>query len=411
MDVLLSAKGADVTVWRATQDFAAHYRQALLDLAASDRNGSSEAVFSERDASLDANIATHRNIVKRLDSLTETVANETSLASLKEQFSQFYGELYRHFELFRSAPAFYQMSTLFLRQASAALMLQTRDQLGLYARHLPEMTLVAVGTAGRCEYSPFSPLQMLLIHDKAPAAQQQTINLFCHALHENFEAAGIILDASISPRNPRWRGSRPDWNERCATWLQPQEVAALPDLFRLADQYQLHAENREVEGIIEFDLSVLQDSRTAIGYLIGHVSSLSNGLGIMGGLKLEWSGGLRGLFRLHDYGLKPLAAALSALALLKKSSAVSYDSRILDLLKRGEIDVDLAERMLKTWYHLNDLRLQRERAFPLGDQSQLTACLNPEELTADQRHTLKDTLEAVSIIQRRVENIFSGIGE
>ena len=131
----------------------------------------------------------------------------------------------------------------------------------------------------------------------------------------------------------------------------------------------------------------------------------------MGRLKLERTGKNRGLFRLIDHGLQPLSAALSALALIKKSGATGNCERVHDLLRRGELDVEQAERMLATWHSLQDLRLMREQSFRVGEHAGLAACLDPDELTEEQLQALKEALESVAVIQRQVEIIFSGMGE
>jgi signal-transduction protein with cAMP-binding, CBS, and nucleotidyltransferase domain len=127
----------------------------------------------------------------------------------------------------------------------------------------------------------------------------------------------------------------------------------------------------------------------------------------MGGLKLERSGNERGMFRLQDHGLLPLSAALSTLALIKESQAVSSCERIHDLLKRRELDVDLAERMLVAWHALHCLQLSQEQSE--RENSAHSRYLNPLSLSAEQSHSLKENLESVAQIQRHVEIIFSGL--
>ncbi|HXE96082.1 MAG TPA: putative nucleotidyltransferase substrate binding domain-containing protein [Dongiaceae bacterium] len=407
MNFLLSAKGEDVTAWRAVEDFVAAYRQTLLDLAASDRSGSSESVILEKCTVLEEAITTHRNIIERLNNLIEQVAS----APAKELTVAFYSDLYRHFGQFHSAPVFYQMSMSFLRQTSAAVVTQATAQLGLPAGHLPELAMIAVGAAGRCEYSPFSPLQVLLVHGEATASQLRNIQVVCQLIHAGFESAGLAIDPEITPRNTIWRGTIAEWSQRCEDGLHSQADEETINLWRLIDQYPLYPGEGFGRELKQISSDALNGSRPALANLIERMTSLSNGLGFMGRLKLERSGNARGLFRLLDYGLLPLSAALSALALIKKSPAVSTCDRINDLLRRRELDVDLAERMLATWYYLHDLRLRQEQSFRIDDRSSRSSFLNPDELTFDQRQSLKQNLEAVAFILRHVEIIFSGMGE
>jgi CBS domain-containing protein len=410
MNPLLSAKGGDITAWRAAENFTAAYRQAMLDLAASNPSGNAETVFSETCASIETAITTHQKFLKRLDSLIEevSVVPSTGLAQLTVAF---YSDLYRHFGIFRSAPAFYQLSMTFLRRASTTIIAQTTEQLGLTASHLPEMTLIAVGPAGRCEYSPFCPLQILLVHDEVAVSQLQTIDRFCHTLHAGFEVAGLVIDPVVTPRNERWRGTLAEWRQRFEDGLHPQADEELIDLCRLVDQYPLYPAEGFARELKQLSSAALNGNRSALINLIERMTSLSNGLGFMGRLKLERSGRERGMFKLLDHGLLPLSAALSALALIRKSAAASNSERIRDLLRQHELDVELAERILTTWHILHDLLLLREQSFNIDDHANQSLCLNPKELTDEQRQSLKEALESVAIIQRHVEIIFSGMGE
>lgn len=409
MNPLLSAKGGDVTAWRAVENFVSAYRQSLLDRAASGRTGSAESVLLDARTAVETAVAAHREHLNRLHSLIEEVAVTAQPAGLKELTGAFYGELYSYYGLFRSAPAFYQLSMAFLRRTTAAIVARAEDQLGPDSRELPEMELIAVGPAGRFEYSPFTPLQMLLVHGEAAGSQLRTLDLFCHSLHAGFEDAGLAVDPAITPRSPAWRGTVAQWRQRCEEGLQPNADDKLLNLCRLVDQCTLHGGEGFGPKLIQTSRAALNGSRPAAANLVNRMASLSNGLGLMGRLKLERGGSSRGLFRLLDHGLLPLSAALSALALIRKSTVVSTCDRIHDLLRRGQLDVDLAERMLATWHCLHGLRLQRERSFSIAAPSGLSDRLNPDELTAEQRQSLKEALESVAIIQRHVEIIFSGM--
>lgn len=410
MNLLLSTKGSDVTAWRGVEDFAASYRQALLNRAASDLCGNSESAFSEAAAALETSIATHQTLLQQLNSLIEKM-HTTPLSRLNGLSVTFYSDLYSHFGLFRSASAFYQLSMTFLKSLSATIVTQTAEQLDMSVHHLPEFSLIALGPAGRCEYSPFQPLQMLLVHGKATGAPLQSINIFCHALHAGFEEAGLSVDPIVTPQNPGWRGNVSEWRQRCVEKLHPRSDEDDIELYRLVDQFPLFSTDSFSRELKQISNSLLGANRSGVADLVKRMGELSNGIGIMGGLKLERSGSERGLFRLLDHGLLPFSAALTALALIKGSMAESSCERIHDLLKRGVLDVELAETMLSTWHNLHALRLWQEQSFRLDEHTSHTAFLNPDDLTPEQRQSLKKSLESVAGIQRHVEIIFSGIGE
>jgi signal-transduction protein with cAMP-binding, CBS, and nucleotidyltransferase domain len=411
MNILLSAKGDDATAWRAVDDFSAAYRQTLLDQAASRYHNGSETVFSESVAALESSIVMHRKLMLELNRQIDDITKTTSSRRRKEISSAFYSNLYRHFEQFCSVSVFYQLSMAFLQNFSAAIITQATNELGLFARHLPEISLVAVGPAGRCEYSCFTPLQLLLVHGEVPATHRQTINLFSHTLHAGFEDAGVHIDPVITPRNPDWRGTLPEWQQRCEEGQYLPGDDALIDLSRLIDQHPLHPVDGLSRELLQTCRSALSRNRMVKTNLIERMSSLSNGLGLMGRLKLERSGIGRGLFNLLDHGLLPFTAAVSALALIKHTLPAGCCERIYDLLKRRELDVERAERMLTTWYNLNTIRLLHEQTLKIDQISDHSLFINPLEMTVEQQQLLKKDLESVALIQRHVGIIFSGMEE
>jgi signal-transduction protein with cAMP-binding, CBS, and nucleotidyltransferase domain len=410
MNFLLSAKTGEVTSWLAAEAFAADYRQALLDQAASDPSDGAEAAFARSLELLGKSADTHVALTRELNNLLEQVATPPPADSLKELVIQYYNVLYRHMDAFHSAPAFYQKSMEFMRMLTAAIMAHSTEQLkqlGQPVQHLPKMALVAVGPAGRCEYSPFCTLQLLLVHEEVSASQLLMIKRLCHNLHAGFEAAGLAVDPVVTPRNPEWRGSIAEWRQRCDNGLGNPTPDGLINILRLADQYPLCTDVEVAQELKEMTVATLRKNRPAQANLIERMESLSNGLGMMGRLKLEQSGAGRGLFRLLDHGLLPLSAALSALALIKGNRTVSSPDRVLALLKQRELDVDLAEKMLRTWHTLHELRLRREQGFSIVDHTAQTLLLNPAQLSLDQRLSLKAALASVADIQRHVGIIFA----
>ena len=411
MNFLASAKGKDITTWRAAEDFAVAYRQSVLDIAASGSDGTAESVYSASVAALENSVETHRTLIGQLDRILDEGATSPPAGRLQELTTVYYDVLYHHMATFHSAPAFYQKSMDFVDMLGSVIMARSKDQLGLFARHLPNVALVALGPAGRREYSPRCPLQLLLVHGEAAASQLQTINLLCQTLHDEFEATGLTIDPLISPRNPEWRGSISTWQQRCDNGVHLTSADSLIHILQLTDQYLLSRDEEIAREFKEMTTAVLRGSRPTQANLIVRMESLSHGIGIMGGLKLERSGATRGLFNLLDHGLRPLSSALSALALIRESNAVSSYDRVLDLLKRRELDVELAEKILETWHTLHELRLWREQTVSASQQNEFSSYLNPDDLTSEQRHSLKTALTSVAAIQRHVGIVFSGLGE
>lgn len=398
MNRLLSAKGSDVTTWRAASDFSASYRQALLNLAALDDRSGSEAVFSNTCTQLITAINDHNTLLEQMNKLTGEMATAPAHRR-KELTISFYSGLYRHFSIFNSVPVFYETSMTFLREASTAIIGQAAAELGDSACTLPEFALIAVGPAGRYEYSPFCSLQILLVHGDATAAQLQAIDLFSRALHTGFESAGLEMDREITPRNPEWRGTLAEWQQRC------EAVEEHISSCRLADQFPLYSRNHLGDDLKQISGATLRANTSAMTNLLQRMTALSNGLGLMGRLKLE-----NGQFKLLDYGLLPFSAALSTLSLINGCTSSSAVNRINDLLTQHNLDVELAERMLTAWHDLHHLRLSLEQGFEINRTNDRMLYLDPNSLSSERRHALKEALESVASIQRHADIMFSGIG-
>lgn len=411
MTFLLSAKGHDITAWRAAADFSANYRQKLLDQAVSGNFGTPEELFSGAASTLDKLMEEHDSLMAALDGVLIEIGQAPRPKAIKELTRRYYKALYRHMELFNAAPAFYQMSMAYLAQTSSALIAHASGQLGLFAQRMPELTLVALGPAGRSEFTPFCPLQLLLVHGETDPSGLETIDLFSQMLHSGFEEIGLRIDNAVTPRNPAWRGTVAQWKQRCSDGLQGMVDADLINILRLSDQQAFPPNQRLGHELSSVTVPLLQASRPAVGNLISRMASLSNGLSMMGNLKLERRRPETGLFCLLDHGLLPLSSAISVLTLIKKATLQGTLQRIRELVHRRELDIELAESILATWHTIHEFLLLRERVFTIGPNNNLPLYLDPEELDDTRLSKLKGALESVEFIQKQVTNIFHRMDE
>ena len=411
MAVLATSKGSDISAWRAAGEFGAAFRQALLKRSAHCCSDEAEVLFSETSHALEALAAANDERVARLEGIVAQTAACEDPSRLGELCSAFYAELYDHFGCYGSAVAFYHLSALFLHELTGSLNRYALQRLGSSGEHLPDMALVALGPAGRREFSPFCPLQLALVSGQTANGEGDYISRYCGVLQEGFEACGLQVDGEITPLNSPWRGSLPEWGRRLEHGLARGKQRELVELLRLADHEALFSvQGRDLE-FRELVLSQLQLSRRAMGDLVKRLGRLSNGLGLMGGLRLERNGPHRGLFRLFEHALLPLSAAVAALALINRVDAVEIPQRIRALLGRQALDVDTAERLLQTWHILNELRLMRERELLPARNRAAALYLDVTSLDEETRMMFREALETIENVQRRVSVIFSGTEE
>jgi len=411
MAALATAKGSDINAWRAAGEFGSAFRQVLLKRSAHCFSDEAEDLFDETCHALEALAAENDDRVERLQRIVVQTTESVDPSRLGELCNAFYAELYDHFGSYGSAIAFYHLSSLFLRELTGSLNRYSLQRLGLSDGRLPGLALVAMGPTGRRQFSPFCPLQLALVYGQAAEEEKAAVSRYCMVLQECFEACGLQVDGEITPLNAAWRGSLPEWDRRLEQGLSRGKHRELVELIRLADHEALFSvDGRDLE-FRDLVLSQLQRSRRAMGDLVTRLGRLSNGLGLMGGLLLERSGPYRGLFRLFEHALLPLSAAVSALALINRVDAVDIPLRIRSLLGCGALDVDTAERLLQSWHILNELRLMRERElFPARNREE-AMYMDVTALDEEKRRMLREALETIENVQRRVSVVFSGSKE
>lgn len=411
MAVLATSKGSDITTWRAVGEFGAAFRQALLKESAPCRSEEAEGLFDETCRELEALAAENDERVARLELIVAQTTESVDPVRLGELCATFYTELYDHFGRYGSSVAFYHLSTLFLHGVAGSLHRSTLFQLGEAGTGLHDTTLVAMGTAGRREFSPFCPLQLALVLGGDDSGDLEAGSRYARIIQEGFAACGLQVDGDVAPVHPPWRGSLPEWNQRLEQGLARGKQKELVELLRLADHEALFPSEVGEGAFRELVLSHLHQSRRAMGDLVTRLMGLSNGIGMMGGWRLEKNGPYRGLFRLFEYALLPLSAAVAALSLIHRVDAPDIPQRIRALLGRQALDVDTAERLLQSWHILNELRLMREReCFPARNNG-AALYLDVTNLDEATRSMLRDALETVGTVQRLVSVVYSGTEE
>lgn len=411
MALLVSAKGSDVLAWRAAGDFAVTLRQVLLNRMEFCRSDESAAMLTGASQALDDLAAANDMFCSRCLSQIDEVAASQEPGRLRELTTTFFAGLYDHIAIHHSAPAFYQFSILFLQALAGSVSRYSYTMLGDSSARMPELALVALGPAGRQEFSPFCPLQFMLVHGPVGDAENGFIQRYATLLHEGFEACGLQVDGVVSPRNAQWRGSLSEWGQRLVKVLARGKPSEVIEILRLADQTQLHGAAESGSGFRQLSLSALAVSPVAGNKVVSRVVALSNGIGMMGGLRFEKSGPYRGRFALLENALQPLSASLSALALLKRLETMATPPRVRELLWRRELNVDMAERLLQAWHTLHELSLSREREVQTDWANGAPLHLDIEQMDVVEQESLRESLEAVGNIQRHIGLNFSGMGE
>lgn len=397
---LLLAKGEDFASWRGAEDFAIAYREAAVKLA-SRKHPEGISQFLELIEDQLAGVERENSLLS--DELKELVAGLTDGAGqgqLRPLLTRFYDGAYRHFSHFGSPVAFFRMSEIFLRALAGSCLRLAKQEMEV---DLPPVALVVMGPAGRCETTRYCRIQLVLVWDGV--VSEELMVQLGEELVAWFRACGIAVEENVTPLNPCWRGSLAQWQTRFETAPNKGDQAELIELLRLADRTVLVSEGELAERFEQLCTRYL-GQRHFVGNLVKRCQLLSNGIGMMGNLRLEKSGPHRGTFSLLDHALLPLAAAVTAICLLHGVDRTGTPERLRQLVRIGKIDVDLAERALNAWHCFSEHRLSLEQQATPGQDCRDILNLVPTTLAPAESGRLHQSLEAVADMQRYLQVSF-----
>jgi CBS domain-containing protein len=397
---LLLAKGEDFTSWRGGEEFAVAYREAAVKLA-SQRHPEGIAQLLELMEDLLVGVERENSSMSdQLEQMIAGLADATEKGQIRPLLAGFYDSAYHHFSRFRSPTAFFKMSEIFLRAlAESCLRLAKQEVEG----NLPPVALLVMGPAGRREATRYCRVQLVLVWD-GQAAETLMAQLR-EQLVAWFRVCGISLEEAVTPLNPYWCGSLEQWQARFKAASDRGDQAELIELLRLADRTALVCEG-DVAGRFHELCNRYLGQRDFIGNLVKRSQLLSNGIGMMGNLRLEKSGPHRGAFPLLDHAFLTIAAAVAALCLLNGVNQLGTPERLRQLVRIGKLDVDLAERALHAWYCFSEHRLSLEQQATPGQDCRDILHLVPATLGATELDRLRLSLEAVADMQRYLQVSF-----
>lgn len=397
---LLLAKGEDFASWRGVEEFAVAYREAAVRLA-SRRHPEGIAQLLELTEDL-LSVVEHENsnMAEELERLVKELSSAGEQSQLRTLLADFYDRAYRHFGRFGSPIALFSMTETFLCALGDCCLRLARQQIDA---PLPPLALLVMGPAGRREATRFCRVQLALVWDgEAPEALMVQLG---EELVAWLRVCGVSLEESITPLNPDWRGNLEQWQARFDAATAKNDRRVLIELLRLADRTVLAGENTVADkfgGICRQYLG----QRNFIGNLVERCLLLSNGISMMGSLKLEKSGPHRGGFSLLDHAFLPLAAAVAALSLMHGVNLVGTPERLRGLVRISKLDVDLAERTLHAWYCFSEHRLVLEQTAMPGLDCRDILHLLPATLGAAESERLRLSLETVADLQRYLQVSF-----
>ena len=282
---LLLAKGEDFSSWREVEEFAVAYREAAVSLASRRHPAGIAHVLELMEDLLLAVERENSGMHDELERLISELANASEQQQLRTLLAGFYDRVYHHFSCFGSPPALFSMTETFLRALAECCLRLARQQID---SPLPPIALIVMGPAGRREATRFCRVQLALVWDgEVPEALMVQLG---EELVAWLRVCGVALEETITPLNPDWRGSLVQWQDRFESATSRQDQYVLIELLRLADRTVLGGDDQVADTFGALCQKYLSQ-RSFVGNLVERCLSLSNGIGMMGSLKLEksWS--------------------------------------------------------------------------------------------------------------------------
>lgn len=413
MPMLLGTKGADILKWRASAELVAVIEERL---ARKRERGSFEEARSFLEqylATLGAELEYEGQLKRELEVLNAGIDEASSTAELVPIRERYLELVSAHFRRRRSVLALRSLcSELHDRTLARLASLAAARMLELGQGKSPRFALLTAGDRGRGEQTLTGRNRYFLLHQEEPAR----FLLF----RRQFGALLGELGLSDEDRTP-WHGGLKEWGRFLHGNLVPAEERSLEGPLPLFSLFTPQPREAEKVPAAEFDTVALADlvlvrgdaslaagALAAAGELLAgerhrepflqlarQVVGLPTALGRFGRWRLERAGEHKGELNLREYALGPLIAALRVLALHAGVQASGSVERIHRLLEVGALDVDLAERLLKAYQVMMQLRILIEIRGDDGDWY-----LNPEEFSAETEARFRNGLEALQGLQK-----------
>ena len=287
--------------------------------------------------------------------------------------------------------------------------------------------LLAAGVAGRLEQTLGIAADYFFVYENDDPGTASYFRQFSYRVMAILDGSGLLSGRRRKkPGDTFWHGSLAEWRQWIDQGLHPEnapkrpELPALPSLTvslktphrenggppqvlaRLADLRAICGDDGlagELTGIVRDVLARQRDSGF-LAQLARKVAGKPVALGFFGGFRTEKSGEQRKKVNLDLYAIAPLVMNVRMLAVRYGIEETGTIGRIKELLDRGHINVELADRLLKAYHEFIKQKITLETGHE--GRGKNDCFLDPENLAKEDEQRLKNGLEAVLSLQKIV---------
>lgn len=412
MPMLLGTKGDDILKWRASTELVQGLKGRLERKWGSSSSRQGEAFLKTLIEALKEELRYEAELDQELAALELAVAQAPMPAALVPLQARHRELVSAHFRRRNSPLALCgACNDLHDRVLLRAAELAEERMRELGQGTAPVYALLVSGDRGRGEQTLYSVNRYLLLHQ----LDSERFHLFSRQLTQALREAGVLAEHE-SP----WHGSLAEWRsllkngggreKPASPGLDPMPPFASPEarpapplpdwswrLESMADLFFVAGFEPLAEQALTAAAAALREQRGRDPFfqLARRVINLPLALGHFGRWRLERGGEHQGEIDIEKLGLSPLVHLVRILALQAEVHEGGTLERVRQLLYRGALDVELAERLLKALQCLMQLRIESEiRSEERGGFA------NPEEFSMELDGRLRAALEAVLNLQK-----------
>lgn len=287
--------------------------------------------------------------------------------------------------------------------------------------------LFAAGAVGREEQTLGVAADYFLVHvDHAPLSSEY-FRQFSYRIMAVLDSCGMLRNRRRKKLTDIfWYGSLGDWQNLVQQGLHPEKVSEQPDvppvpatatplempvwqleerhrmLARLADLRYIRCNELladQVAGIAR-DTIAAERRSDIMPALARRIAGMPVALGLFRGLRTEKRGEQKGNINLELHAIAPMTMGIRMLAMIHGIERTGTIDRIKGLLAGGQLDVELADRLLKAYHEFFTLKITMEMGTSIKGKNSLY--LAPGLLSPNDEQRLKNGLEAVMTLQKIV---------
>lgn len=404
MALFLGAKGTDILSLRTVADLVAGIDDRLGKDFATLPPGAEVPLLEELHARLQAERSFEEEFDRTFSAALAAIDDEAvDLFTAREDLASL---IRSHFERRKSVVAFIELCGSMRRNLVRRILQQVEAWMEEHGFGAPpgRYCWFSLGCSGRGEGSLYCDCESVFVFEELEQGNPY-FRVFGRKSEEALLPLGLHTRQTATPAHPGWQGSIAEWrqrfNEAMAAQRNSDEIAVLTEL---ADLSLVYGDESLAEEMLNLVRGMLSFYREALRPIARHVSEMHTGLDFFGRLRLEKSGSCRGMFNLEQYALQPLVGNVRVLSLNHGITATCTIDRIKEVMERGSLTVELAERLLLGFHTLMSHKITVES--PAGGQG----CLDVERLSQREQRLLKDSLEALVNLQRLVYQVFTENG-